>query len=85
MGTQTARVTHAACMLGHTTVGLQPMYADDGCRPPSIAVSFGMGRCTGLSAEFHANTADFREFARILLEHCDAAERALGAVRAGEG
>ena len=74
MTTRIAKVTEQACRLGSTSVRLQAMYQSDGAYRANIAMDFGSGWGTGLTAGFHASTAEAREFARQLIDHCDEAD-----------
>ena len=74
MTTRIAKTTEQACQLGSTSVRLQAMYQSDGAYRANIAMDFSSGSATGLTAGFHASTAEAREFARQLIDHCDEAD-----------
>lgn len=77
MSVKVARISETACEIDHIAVRLQAMYSDDGCGTPSISIEFSDAySIAGLHAGFHGTTSEFRELARQLIEHCDAADRA---------
>ena len=75
MSIKAAMVTNDACRIGSTTVRIHAMYDSEG-GDPAIALEFGMGTLTGLTAGFHGSADEAREFARQLILHADSADKA---------
>lgn len=76
MGPKTAKNQHEIGQLGKTGYGLHAMYDADGHGEASIALRFGSPYGSGMRVDFHASTAEAREFARQLVEYADAADKA---------
>ena len=76
MGTKTAKAEHQIGLLGETGYGLHAMYDADGYGEASMVLRFGAAYGGGLTAGFHASTAEVREFARQLVEYANAADKA---------
>lgn len=73
MSTKTAITTSLAARLGTVNVRLQGMY-DEHHIDPVMAIELFTDSVCGLSIEFHASTAQFRDFAAALIEHADITE-----------